>query len=133
MSPSKAIKFLSWLSLLLVASIVEAAPAKRAGSTKWDVSTSFELWPENIKLLKWENIGSTTNLPYWFSYDLYKKVYNKTIDPNEETQRHLIYVDSCVETLINRVLFRILAATDNAFIDSNSDRVSKVVNNEFQN
>lgn len=89
-------------------------------------STTFQLSEANLRLLggkySQHRIG---HLPFWFDYKLYKTVFNKRYaNPDEDRARHSVYIKRCVRILKKRVLYRILAGSEDAVIDGNSDQVS---------
>lgn len=86
--------------------------------------TQFELCPNNQLLLGGRFVDTISgNLPYWFDFQLYKKVYNISYpNSSEDHRRHINYIDSCFQTLFKRVLRKILAATQYTYIDSNADK-----------
>lgn len=96
--------------------------------------TKFELTFDNLKLLGPNRLIAVDkynqpsgHLPFWFDYELFKKVFNKhSASENENRQRHHIYINTCVRTLKARTLFRMLAGTEDSFITSDADKVSVI-------
>jgi hypothetical protein len=94
--------------------------------------TRFDLTDDNLKLLGprrliGQNKASQPvgHLPFWFDYELFKKVFNKqSASPEEEEARHNTFINTCVRVLKARVLFRMLAGTSDTFITSDADKVS---------
>lgn len=65
------------------------------------------------------------HLPFWFDFELFKATFGKTYpDAGEEAARHRIYVSTCVRTLKERVMYRILASNENPSITREADLVS---------
>lgn len=66
------------------------------------------------------------HLPFWFDYELFKKVFNKPTpaDEAEELARHHVYMNTCLRAIKQRTLFRMLAGTRDTLITSDADRVS---------
>lgn len=118
--------------IFFILTLTESAPTSPNDDITNEVNdfikeTTFKLWPENIEMInsRWTNI-KTANLPYWFDFEIYKKVYNKSYaNPGEERERYITYIRTCFETLRLRVLYRILAGTHDTYINSNSDLVSR--------
>lgn len=99
--------------------------------------TKFSLTDDNLKLLGPKRIifGSrdelipSGHLPFWFDYELYKKVFNKTQQKtrpsaDEENERHKVYINTCVRVLKKRALYRMLAGTVDSKIGPDADQVS---------
>jgi len=67
------------------------------------------------------------HLPFWFDYELFKKVFNKPqVAPSEQEEkaRHRVFLNTCIRVLKRRVLYRVLAATRDAQVTSDANRVS---------
>lgn len=132
MSPKASIFGASVLVLLLLG-VSSAAPANQQQPNPWIQrrldfyrNTTFELSQDNIRLLggKFSQIHSA-HLPFWFDFELFKNVFKKSYaDAGEELARHRIYINTCIQTLKARVMYRILASNEDAVITSQADRVS---------
>lgn len=109
--------------LLGLALIASAQPTARS---QFELETEFELGPASQRLLGGRfNEIRKAHLPTWFDFELFKKRYGKHYaDPSEELARHHAYVATCVRVLKARVLYRILASTQDAFITRDADQVS---------
>lgn len=96
-------------------------------------NTTFKLTKDQLRLLSSNDkytLRKEAHLPFWFDYELFKKVFGKNYtNQAEELERHLIYIKNCVRTLRARVMFRILAATRDQSINSDADLVSSSYNN----
>lgn len=90
-------------------------------------NTTFQLSDANLRLFGGKfSPYHTGHLPFWFDFELYKTVFSKQYtDPSENLARHDAYIKRCVRVLKARVLFRILAGSDDASIDKDSDQVSE--------
>lgn len=120
---------LSCISLLVLATDNNSTPdywiKRRAEFSK---NTTFELTESNKALLggkfsSW--LLHTGHLPFWFDFELFKFVFKKSYSsPSEELARNEVYIKTCVRTLKQRVLYRILAGTNDTKITSDADKVS---------
>ena len=95
--------------------------------------TKFNLTDENLRLLGHKRTLSDDvssfpvgHLPSWFDYALFKKVFNKpkASNPAEELKRQHAYITTCMRVIKLRVLFRMLAGTQDSYITSDADKVS---------
>lgn len=72
-------------------------------------NTSFDLSEDNIRLLggKFSDFQKG-HLPFWFHFELFKKVFKKSYaNEEEELAREHTYIKSCIRLLKARVLYRI--------------------------
>lgn len=98
--------------------------------------TRFALPEESLKVLGFKRLLFVSDtlipsghLPFWFDYELFKRVFNKPqVAPtqHEEVQRHNAYLKQCVRVLKQRTLYRMLAATVDARITPDADKVSSL-------
>ena len=77
-----------------------------------------------------DSLIPSAHLPFWFDYQLFKFVFNKTTTgAAEQRRRHRAYLNTCVRVLKLRTLFRMLAGTEDSFITREADLVSVVGRN----
>lgn len=89
-------------------------------------NTSFELSQDNLRLMGGKfSAHKTGRLPFWFDFELFKVVFKKSY-PNaqEESARQRIFINTCVRTLKERVMYRILASNIYPKITGQADLVS---------
>lgn len=128
-----------WVFEITLLALVAILPALETGAAptpsdwlekkeEFHRSTTFQLSEANLRLLggKYSQVREG-HLPFWFDYELYKTVFNKRYaNPDEDLARHRVFIKRCVRTLKARVLYRILAGTEDSVIDANSDQVSTI-------
>lgn len=130
-----ASKVLCQLILLLAALTIAPEATQQTGDAaywlqrrrEFQANTSFPLCERNLRILGGRfNVNLRTgHLPFWFDYELFKSVFNKSSadqSAQEQRLRHQVYVNTCVRALKARVMFRILAAAQDTLVEPNADQ-----------
>lgn len=90
--------------------------------------TEIELSDRAKKLLGGNNDldDHSVHLPFWFDFDQYTALFGKNYTRSREAHKHRVaYLNECLRTLRNRVLFRTLSRESDAVIDEFADWVRK--------
>lgn len=92
-------------------------------------NTTFQLSKDNLRLLGRKHSDTqSSHLPFWFDYQLFKRVFNKSepASSEDELARHHIYINTCLRTIKARVLYRMLSAKEDTLITREADMVSEL-------
>lgn len=92
--------------------------------------TTFNLTKSTSDLVGAEHGQRSYHLPYWFDYDMYRNLTDRTFnDTKLALKRHHIYVDNCLSIWKSAALKRLHRPNNYTFIDHAEDWVSVITVN----